>query len=506
LHELRACNAALAREHKFAYNTGMHPTDSTAQRALQPEASPDGGYNGRYVTAVKASGIYCVPGCLARKGKPEHIEYFGTPAQARAAGYRPCKQCRPDDFYPAHNGDETLLEGLAGAMRADPARFEHAGALASAAGLDEQRLHELFREYYHATPAAMLERARVTAAQRALLEGDATTGAIAADAGFESALAFEQQFRRYAALAPGDYRQLRQAVHFTLDLPPGYPAERMLRHLGRDPGSLTEQVAGQSWSSTLRLPSGRGALIQVAIGGSAAACRVLRPADPQPAEMARIHAHVLARLGLSSDPGPFEAQLAQAPQLERLIEGQRGLRISLIGDHFDGLTWAIVGQQISLPFAYTLRRRLIERASQPVGDGMFLPAAPEAVAQLSVDELAALSFSRSKASYLIGAAQAVVDGRLPLAQLSGQPATRIERLLLELRGIGPWSAQYVLMRSYGFLDCVPVGDAGLNASLQQFFQLPARPDARATLVLMEPFRPYRSLATYHLWQRLTTPA
>jgi 3-methyladenine DNA glycosylase/8-oxoguanine DNA glycosylase len=148
---------------------------------------------------------------------------------------------------------------------------------------------------------------------------------------------------------------------------------------------------------------------------------------------------------------------------------------------------------------------LIERVSQQIAAGWFLPPAPHAVAELAADELVGLQFSRAKAAYLIGAAQAALDGRLPLAQLAGRSATQIERLLLALRGIGPWSANYVLMRSYGFLDCVPVGDAGLTASLQRYFKLEQRPDKRTTLALMEPFSPYRSLATFHLWQRLGTP-
>jgi 3-methyladenine DNA glycosylase/8-oxoguanine DNA glycosylase len=58
------------------------------------------------------------------------------------------------------------------------------------------------------------------------------------------------------------------------------------------------------------------------------------------------------------------------------------------------------------------------------------------------------------------------------------------------------------MRSFGHEDCVPVGDAGLVAALERFFALPARPDAKETLRLMEPFAPHRSFATFHLWKSL----
>jgi 3-methyladenine DNA glycosylase/8-oxoguanine DNA glycosylase len=79
---------------------------------------------------------------------------------------------------------------------------------------------------------------------------------------------------------------------------------------------------------------------------------------------------------------------------------------------------------------------------------------------------------------------------------------RAERTLLALRGVGPWTAHYVMMRGCGFADCVPVGDAGLNKALQQFFALEARPDAEQTRELMAPFAGHRSVATFHFWRSL----
>ena len=82
----------------------------------------------------------------------------------------------------------------------------------------------------------------------------------------------------------------------------------------------------------------------------------------------------------------------------------------------------------------------------------------------------------------------------------------IERVLLATRGIGPWSAHYVTMRSFGFLDCVPLGDTGLTAGLKALFALDERPDWTRTLELMRQFIPYRSLATFHLWHRFGAAA
>jgi AraC family transcriptional regulator, regulatory protein of adaptative response / DNA-3-methyladenine glycosylase II len=402
--------------------------------------------------------------------------------------------------------EEALIEQLVAAVRREPASYRDLNDLASAADVGQARLFELFRVYYHTTPADMLARLRVAAARRALLESSTSLSSIAGDVGFESVSAFHDHFRTYTAMSPGDYRRMREAPTFVLVLPEEYPAQRILGHLGRDQGSLTDRVEGATWISAVRLGVESGALVRVTIASRVAQCEVLHPAHLDAAVMERIHTHVVSGLGLSCDPLPFETQLEASPELAPLIEGQRGLRVSLIGDHFDGLVWVIVGQQITLSFAFTLRRRLIERVSREIAGGLFLPPAPHAVAELAEEELMRFQFSRAKAAYLIGAAQALVDGRLPLEQLAQKPVTQIERRLLALRGIGPWSAHYLLMRSYGFLDCVPVGDAGLTASLQRFFKLEQRPDKRATLALMEPFSPYRSLATFHLWQRLKSQA
>ena len=77
--------------------------------------------------------------------------------------------------------------------------------------------------------------------------------------------------------------------------------------------------------------------------------------------------------------------------------------------------------------------------------------------------------------------------------------------MLDVRGLGPWSVQYFLMRGLGFADCVPVGDAGLTAALQRFHHLDHRPGPAETRELMEPFAPFRSLGTYHLWSSLGDP-
>jgi AraC family transcriptional regulator, regulatory protein of adaptative response / DNA-3-methyladenine glycosylase II len=463
-------------------------------------------YDGVFIVGVRTTGIYCLPSCRPpRKPNPENVNFYAAPEDARAAGLRACKLCRPDDFYLGFHAGESIVEELVRKIVASPGEYASVKALVTASGVGSSKLHELFRTHYHSTPSDILTRARVTAARKLLLTTERSVADIAFDAGFESLSAFNTNFRKHSATSPAAFRKLPEQSCFELQLPAQYPIDRMLRYLGRDAGSLTERVEGHKSLIAMRSDQ-HGVLIRLHFEPRRVLCKIVTPSDLCPGNYADIHARLLAMLGLTHDPLRFETQVASVPELAPLIADQRGLRVPLVADPFDGLVWAIVGQQINLAFAYTLRRRLIERASHPLAEGLWLPPSPQTVAALEPEDLTALSFSRSKASYLVGAAREVAEGRLPLADMTHVSATRIERSLRAVRGIGPWSAHYLMMRSFGFLDCVPLGDTGLTSGLQRFFALDHRPGREETLALMERFSPYRSLATFHLWQRFGSAA
>jgi len=99
---------------------------------------------------------------------------------------------------------------------------------------------------------------------------------------------------------------------------------------------------------------------------------------------------------------------------------------------------------------------------------------------------------------LIDLAAAIESKSLDLEQLGMGSVLRAEACLLQQRGIGPWSANYILMRGLGFADCTPLGDTGLTSGLQQLFELEERPGVDEMRVLMAPFTPYRSLANLHI--------
>jgi AraC family transcriptional regulator of adaptative response / DNA-3-methyladenine glycosylase II len=457
------------------------------ERVLAGDAS----CNGRFFFGVTTTGIYCLPSCKARKPKPANTRFFATTEAARAAGLRPCKKCRPDDF--ALGADPILenIEQLVAEIRANPSAFRDARAIVKRSGFGPTRLFELFRQHYHATPADILLRARLARAKQHLLDSPAPLTDVALSSGFESLSVFHERFRTFNGLTPSAYRDLSDTRVFDISLPTGYPLAHLKRALARDESGITKRLAGETYTTVVRLGETPSLL---RLHFSSKSVRV-EAANHTPAA----HALVVALLGLDQDAAAF-ARLARKLGLSRFVAGRPELRITQTPSVFDGLLWAIIGQQINLPFAFQLRRRLIERTSAPFAENLHAPPTPAAIAALSCDDLKPLQFSRSKAAYVIDTARLVASGQLDLDALRTMSATRAERTLLAIRGLGPWSVNYLMMRSLGFADCVPLGDTGVTSGLHALLKLDERPDIDATKRLMSVFSPHRSLATAHLWQ------
>jgi AraC family transcriptional regulator of adaptative response / DNA-3-methyladenine glycosylase II len=469
-------------------------------RLLESDAS----YNGRFFTGVLTTGIYCLPSCKARKPKPENVRFFPSCEAARAAGLRPCKKCHPDDF--ARGADPVLedIETLVAEIRANPAQFADARAVVRRSGFGATRLFELFRQHYHTTPADLLLRARIDAAKQRLLASNDGLLEIATTVGFESLSVFHEHFRRLNGLTPSAYRELSNTSEFTIALPAGYPLGYLRRALSRDTQSVTERLEGNHYTAGVQLPAGP-AVLEMDVADAEVRARITpargRSKDSATTSMPiEAHALVVALLGLEQDAAAF-ARLARKLGLARLVAGRPELRISQTPSVFDGLLWSIIGQQINFSFACLLKRRLIERCGTKLPDlGLYVPPTPEAVAALEPSELPPLQFSRQKADYVVATARLVASGTLNLEALRATSATRAERTLLAIRGLGPWSVNYLMMRALGFADCVPLGDTGVTSGLQALLKLEERPDIDATRRLMTMFSPYRSLATAHLWQ------
>lgn len=160
---------------------------------------------------------------------------------------------------------------------------------------------------------------------------------------------------------------------------------------------------------------------------------------------------------------------------------------------FPALVQTIVSQQISVQSAAAIERRV---------RGLFGGRQPSARALLATDEeqLRAAGLSRQKTAYLKDLAARVVDRRLRLAALEDMSDEEVLSTLTAIKGIGRWTAEIFMIFRLGRLDLLPVDDLGLLEGARVLYDLPERPVAGRLLEIGEPWRPYRSVGAWYLWQ------
>jgi AraC family transcriptional regulator of adaptative response / DNA-3-methyladenine glycosylase II len=257
-----------------------------------------------------------------------------------------------------------------------------------------------------------------------------------------------------------------------------------------------EHVTDRTYERSLTLPHGAG-VVGLALGeaGDGAPLRgelTLADARDRPAAERLLG----ALLDLDHDPGPVRALLGSDPLLGPAVAAAPGRRVPGAADATELCVRTVLGQQISLAGAATAAGRLVERFGADLG-----PLARDPVTRLfpTAEVLASadpqtLAMPGARARSLVGVAAALATGELVLRR-GGDPAGARSRLL-ELPGIGPWSADYIVMRVLGDHDVFLAGDLGVRRALERA-DLAAEP--RAAAALAERWRPLRSYAMHYLW-------
>jgi DNA-3-methyladenine glycosylase II len=188
------------------------------------------------------------------------------------------------------------------------------------------------------------------------------------------------------------------------------------------------------------------------------------------------------------------------PVLRRLIDEQgpidpatdrRGSR----PDPYEALARAIVGQQLSTKAAASIWRRIQEafRGSTP---------SPQALLAADPDRLRGAGLSRAKVGFLRDLAERVASGELELDRLADLPDEDVVAELIEIKGVGRWTAEMFLIFHLGRPDVVSTGDLGIRRAVQIAYELEELPGPTELERIAEPWRPHRTLACLHLWRSL----
>ncbi|TKI57792.1 DNA-3-methyladenine glycosylase 2 family protein [Brevibacillus antibioticus] len=234
--------------------------------------------------------------------------------------------------------------------------------------------------------------------------------------------------------------------------------------------------------------------------------RFLSPSLPTEQVRTEVARYIRDWFDLDRDLVPFYELAAGDALLQQSVEKFYGLRTMGIPDLFEALSWGIIGQQINLTYAYTLKRRLVETFGRQVefeGQTYWLFPTAEKIAGLSVADLDGLHMTTKKCEYLIDVAQLIVEGKLSKELLwDGGDYQTAEKRLTSIRGIGPWTANYVLMRCLRIPSAFPIDDVGLHNAIKFLLGKEKKPTKAEIRELSKAWTNWESYATFYLWRFL----
>jgi DNA-3-methyladenine glycosylase II len=227
---------------------------------------------------------------------------------------------------------------------------------------------------------------------------------------------------------------------------------------------------------------------------------------PKKSIRAMVAKYVWHWFDLDTDLRPFYRMARDDPVLKNVTKDLYGLRILTISDLFEAVCWAIIGQQINLAFAYTLKKRFVETFGQKIEFNKiryYLFPTPQAISQQTVADLRQLQFTAKKSEYIIELAKKIRAGDLSkkrLLNLGGFETARKE--LMRLHGVGQWTADYVSLRCLKDPTAFPVTDVGLQNAVKQQLGLSQKPTVEDITGYSIAWQNWQAYATFYLWASL----
>ncbi|MFJ6002033.1 AlkA N-terminal domain-containing protein [Arthrobacter sp. NPDC092385] len=486
-------------------------------------------FDGQFVTAVSSTGIYCRPSCPARTPKPSNVTFYRTSAAAHEAGYRACRRCLPE-AVPGDPGWNLRSDAAARAMRliAD-GEVDRAGVagLAARLGYSPRHLNRILREELGAGALALARAQRAQTARTLLTASTLRLADVAFAAGFGSIRQFNDTVQQVFDLTP---RQVREAarqprdaaggtvdtgaiaggtVRISLALPVRAPydngifaflAARSVDGIERGTASSYERLvdlpAGPAWFEAAAVePRGDGqAALPVSVSVSGL--------GDLPALLGRIR----RLFDLDADPVAIDAALSRDASFADLVASSPGMRLPGSVDPHETLVRAIVGQQVSVAAATRSLNHLAGAGSPVHAPGSGLTRLFPTAQELSEAPDPLLRGPRRRSDALRAAVRALVSGTLGVGVGSDAGALRSE--LLRLDGVGPWTADYVVMRVLGHPDIQLPSDAAVRTGWSRLAEragAPLRDPGRPLDDAMAGVSPWRSYATMHLWRTASAP-
>ena len=214
---------------------------------------------------------------------------------------------------------------------------------------------------------------------------------------------------------------------------------------------------------------------------------------------------LLRIIGADQNPSDFYEFAESDDILKPLVNLFKGLHIPQTLTVYEGLITAIIGQQINTNVASMLRSLIIELygvSTSINGETFYSFPTPQSIAEIGVEELVNNKFSRRKAEYIHSISEKEATGQIDLESTKKMTIEEATETLTCLRGVGPWTIQWLLIRSLGFSDGFPSGDLALQKILGESLNTREKMTSEEALAFSQRWTPYRSWATTFIFAAL----
>ncbi|MGG1674759.1 DNA-3-methyladenine glycosylase 2 [Neobacillus sp. NRS-1170] len=295
--------------------------------------------------------------------------------------------------------------------------------------------------------------------------------------------------------------------NITIDLPEDFDIKANLGYLQRNKNEVMFEVENEIITRVIAVGETR-ALVQIHVNEcNQMIVQLLNdPGTFKQSERAEVLNFIREWFDLDRDLTPFYEIAKADPLLKWPVQKFYGLRLIGVPDLFEALCWGVLGQQINLAFAYTLKRQFVEKFGDSVewnSKKYWVFPSYNRIAQLTPADLADIKMTLKKSEYIIGIAKLMASEELSKEKLLRIDSLKeAEKSLIKIRGIGPWTANYVLMRCLHFTNAYPIDDVGLHNAIKHLTGSERKPAKDELLAYESKWENWQAYATFYLWRVL----
>nr|WP_275677678.1 DNA-3-methyladenine glycosylase [Neobacillus drentensis] len=300
-------------------------------------------------------------------------------------------------------------------------------------------------------------------------------------------------------------KNINDNCEFVIDLPNDFDMDANLGYLGRSTNECMFEIEYGTITRVISTGS-KYRLIQIhANQQNQLIVQFIDSSPVEPAQQEEVIRFIREWFDLDRDLSPFYEMAKEDTLLEKPLQSFYGLRLIGVPDLFEALCWGILGQQINLTFAYRLKKQFVEKFGDSIewnGKKYWTFPTYSQIAQLSPADLAEIKMTVKKSEYIIGIAQLMNNGELSKEKLLAMDFNEAEKSLIKIRGIGPWTANYVLMRCLRFPTAFPIDDVGLHNAIKFLKGYDKKPTKAELKELSLKWSDWQAYATFYLWRVL----